>query len=140
MLSGSQGLVTALDEELIGFLTAVDSAGQPQASPVWFLRDGEDIIVYNRPDTPRLTSLADNPRVAFNLRGDRRAYWVVTLEGVATVEDLPPARDFPGYIEKYGREIESLGWTPDSFSADYRTGIRIVVTRVRASGLHHRSG
>lgn len=137
MLSESVGLMKVLDDDLIGFLTAVDAAGQPQTSPVWFVRDGDDLVVYNKPNTPRLDSVAVNPRVAFNLRGDRRAHAIVSIEGRAVAEDLPPARDFPGYLDKYGREIERLGWTPDSFSSDYRTAMRIEVTRVRHRGLHH---
>jgi PPOX class probable F420-dependent enzyme len=96
------------------------------------MRDGEDIVVYNRPTAPRLASIESNPRVAFNLRGDLRGIELVSLEGRAAVEDLPPAKDFPGYETKYAREIERLGWTPDSFSGDYGVGLRIIVTRVRA--------
>lgn len=135
MLSESADLLKVLDDELIGFLTAVNAAGQPQASPVWFVRDGEDLVVYNKPQTPRLDSVAVNPKVAFNLRGDRRAHAIVSIEGVAAEVELPPAKDFPGYLEKYGREIERLGWTPESFSSDYRTGLRIEITRVRYRGL-----
>jgi PPOX class probable F420-dependent enzyme len=137
MLTDSPDLMNLLDDDLIGFLTAVNDEGQPQSSPVWFVRDGDGLVVYNKPDTARLDALAVNPKVAFNLRGDRRAYGVVTIEGVASVKDLPPAMDFPGYLDKYALEIERLGWTPESFSADYRAGIRIEVTRVRQSGLHH---
>ena len=58
------------------------------------------------------------------------------MEGTAAKEEsLPPAVDVPGYLEKYAREIERLGWSPESFSADYSTGLRLVVTRVRAWGL-----
>lgn len=135
MLSESADLLKVLDDELIGFLTAVNAVGQPQASPVWFVRDGEDLVVYNKPQTPRLDSVAVNPKVAFNLRGDRRAHAIVSIEGVAAEVELPPAKDFPGYLEKYGREIERLGWTPESFSSDYRTGLRIEITRVRYRGL-----
>jgi len=135
MLTNITGLPEVLDTDLIGFLTAVDAEGQPQTSPVWYLRDGEDLIVYNRPTAARLTSIASNPLVAFNLRGDLRANAVVTLEGRARVENLPPAKDLPGYVSKYGKEIERFGWTPETFSDDYRTGLRITVTRVRASGL-----
>lgn len=137
MLTESADLMKVLDDELIGFLTAVNAAGQPQASPVWFVRDGDDLVVYNKPDTPRLDSVARNPKIAFNLRGDRRAHAIVSVEGTAVVEDLPPAKDFPGYLTKYGREIERLGWTPESFSSDYRTAMRIEVTRVRFRGLGH---
>ncbi len=138
MLTNRTALATILDRDLIGFLTAVDGDGQPQTSPVWFVRDGDDIVVYNKPDTPRLDSIAANPKVAFNLRGDRAAIGMAVFEGNAVLEpDLPPAEDFPGYVEKYHREIESLGWTPETFSADYSVGIRITVTRVRAGGLEH---
>ncbi|MGD2042652.1 MAG: pyridoxamine 5'-phosphate oxidase family protein [Acidimicrobiia bacterium] len=137
MLNESAELMNVLDVELIGFLTAVNLSGQPQSSPVWFVRDGDDIVVYNKPDTPRLDAIAVNPKVAFNLRGDRRAHAIVSIEGTAAREDLPPAQDFPGYLDKYGREIERLGWTPESFSSDYRTAIRIEVTRLRYRGLRH---
>lgn len=136
MLTDNTVLAKALDNDLIGFITAVDESGQPQTSPVWFVRDGEDIIIYNQPETARFNSIAANPKVAFNLRGDRRARGAVIVEGVATKEEtLPPPIDFPGYLDKYAREIERLGWTPESFSADYSTGLRLEVTRVRAWGL-----
>jgi PPOX class probable F420-dependent enzyme len=136
MLADNDTLARILDRELIGFLTAVDGSGQPQTSPVWFMRDDDDIVVYNKPDTPRFASIAHNPKVAFTLRGDRRGTGMVSLEGVASRDEgLPPAIDFPGYVEKYLREIESLGWTPEVFAGEYRAGLRIVVTRVRAFGL-----
>lgn len=137
MLTNIPRLTKILDDDLIGFITAVDEEGQPQTSPVWFVRDGEDLIVYNRADTQRLASIATNSKVSFNLRGDRRADGVVTMEGTAgRADELPLAKDFPGYLDKYGREIERLGWTPDSYSDDFSAAIRVVVTRVRSWGLH----
>jgi PPOX class probable F420-dependent enzyme len=136
MLSTDPRIASILDKELIGFITAVDSSGQPQTAPVWFIRDDDDLVVYNRPDTPRLASIRANPRVAFGLRGDRRATGALLFEATAAEEPgLSPASDFPGYVAKYGREIERLGWTPESFSADYATGLRLTPTRVRSWGL-----
>lgn len=136
MLTDNPLLADVLDNDLIGFITAVDEEGQPQTSPVWFVRDGEDIVIYNQPDTPRLASIAANHKVAFNLRGDRQAIGAVVMEGVAAEEEsLPSAMDFPGYLEKYAGEIERLGWTPESFSAGYSKALRLVVTRVRSWGL-----
>jgi len=107
----------ALDSALIGFLTAVNPQGQPQTSPIWFIRDGEDIVIYNRPTAARLESIDSNDRVTLNLRADRRARSGISLEGGATVDaSLPPAIDFPGCVDKYGEEIKRLGWTPESFS------------------------
>ena len=135
MLSQSPRVVAILDREVIGFLTAVSAEGQPQTSPVWFHRVDDDLVVYNRATSPRLTSVAANPRVSFNLRGDRRANGAVLVEATATVADLGPASALPGYVDKYGREIERLGWTPETFSADYSVALRLEVTRVRSWGL-----
>ena len=135
MLSDTPGLSDLLERELIAFLTAVNADGQPQTSPVWFVRDGEDLIVYNKPGSPRFAAIAAHPKVAFNLRGDVHGHAVITLEGEAVAVDLPPAIDWPGYLEKYREDIEDLGWTPEEFALDYRDGIRIRVTRVRAHGL-----
>ena len=70
------------------------------------------------------------------LPGDREGHAGVSLEGTAFVdESLPPAHQFPGYLEKYADEIADLGWTPESFASDYSVGLRITLTRVRAFGL-----
>jgi len=136
MLTSKTGLAEALDSAIIGFLTAVNGRGQPQTSPVWYIRDEEDLVIYNRPTAARLRSITNNNRVAFNLRADWRAGSGISLEGEAAIDsELPPAVDFPGYVDRYGSEIAGLGWTPESFSSDYAVGLRIIVTRVRDWGV-----
>jgi hypothetical protein len=39
MLTDDPLLAKILDNDLIGFFTAVDERGQPQTSPVWFVRE-----------------------------------------------------------------------------------------------------
>ena len=137
MLRDTPGLIDILDNDLIGFLTAVNARGQPQASPIWFIRDGDDIVIYNRTRAARLRSIVGNSRVAFNLRADARGRSGISLEGTAAVDaSLPPAREFPGYVDKYDSAIAELGWTPESFSSDYPIGIRVTVSRVRAWGVN----
>ncbi len=135
MIHDNAALAEALDTDLIGFITTVNAVGQPQTSPVWFVRDGDDLIIFNRSDAAKLASIEVNPKVAFNLRGDLRAHTAVTLECEAAVDpSLPPSTEIPEYQAKYEREIERLGWT-DTFHKDYPTGIRLKVTRVRSWGL-----
>lgn len=133
MLTDKPDVCEALDRALIVHLTAVTAEGQPQTAPVWFLRVGDEIVVYNRPDTPRLASIRANDRVSVTMRGDREASGCVTIEGRARIEpDMPPADRRPGYVAKYAGQIAALGWTPESFAADYSVGIVITPTRVRA--------
>jgi len=135
MLTDNAKAAAIIDRDLIGFLTAVNESGQPQTAPVWFWRDGDDLVVYNRPNSPRLTSIAANPKVSFSLRGDIRAAGALILEGTAAIGGLPAAVDIPEYVAKYESEIERLGWTPEVFSDMYSEGVRITITRVWAWGL-----
>jgi PPOX class probable F420-dependent enzyme len=136
MLTTNPKVIEALDLAEVAFLTAVNAEGQPQTSPVWFLREGDELVVYNRPISPRLQSLESNPRVALTLRGDRQGNGLLTIEGTAAVDEgLLPADQVPEYVDKYDAGIRRLGWTPDVFAAEYSVGVRIQVTRVRAWGM-----
>jgi PPOX class probable F420-dependent enzyme len=136
VLTANPRVADALDAASIGFLTAVNLSGQPQTSPVWFLRDGDDLIVYSRPGTPRIASIAANPKVDLTLRGDRHGNGRLTVEGHAAVDPtLAPAHEFPGYLEKYGERLTENDWAPEGFAADYSVGIRIEPTRVISWGL-----
>ena len=135
MLSESPRVLAILDRETIGFLTAVNADGQPQTAPIWFVRTGDDLIVYNHPSSPRLKSVESNPRVSFNVRGDIRGTGALLIEALAGLAEVGPASVLLGYLEKYQREIESLGMTPETFSAEYSVALRLEVTRVRSWGL-----
>jgi PPOX class probable F420-dependent enzyme len=133
MLSSKPGLIEKLDHDLIGWLTTVSPAGQPQTSPVWFLVEEEDLLVYSQPSTAKLRNIESNPKVAFNLRGDAEGDDVVTMEGDASIEpDAPLPDQIPRYVDKYGAKISSYGWTAESFARDYSVRIRIRPTRVRS--------
>lgn len=121
-----------LEAALVGWLTTVDPSGQPQASAVWHIVDGDDLVVYSRPDATRLTNLASNPRVAYNLPGDPDGDHVLTMEGRARVDpSLPTTIDNPAYMAKYGTEITRIGWTHEGFATDFSTPLRIEIDRIR---------
>ena len=118
-------------EELVAWLVTVSPAGAPQAVPVWFLWDGAgSVLLYSRPDKPKLRNIAANPRVALHLDGNGRGGDIVVLSGTASVTDDPPADRIEEYVAKYRRLIEGNGWTPASFAADYSVPVRIELTRL----------
>lgn len=122
-----------LDNEAIVWLTTVNPAGQPQASPVWFLREDNEILIYSRPSTAKVRSIEGNPRVALNLDGNGRGGGIVTIEGTARLvpDQLPPV-EVPAFVAKYDSYIARNGWTPESFGEDYSLPIRIEMRRGRA--------
>lgn len=110
----------------------MDGRGTPQPVPVWFLWDGDrELLLYSRPDKPKLRHIARNPRVSLNLDGNGRGGDIVVCLGGARVSGDPPADQVPDYVAKYKGLIERNGWTPASFAADYSVPLRITVTRIR---------
>jgi PPOX class probable F420-dependent enzyme len=115
-----------LEGERIIWLTTVRADGTPQSSPVWFLWDGTEFVIYSQPGKPKLRNIEGNDRVALNLNSDEGGGDVVTVSGAALIDrDAPPAKDNSGYVEKYREWLSQAGWTPESMSADYSVPIRI---------------
>jgi PPOX class probable F420-dependent enzyme len=123
-----------LDGELVAWMTTVNAVGQPQTSPVWFLSQGEDIVVYSLAKTPRTRNIQANPMVCLNLNSTPSGGEVVIIEGRAQiVADGPPADADEEYVAKYEGPMADLAMTPVSFAADYPVRIHIQPTGLRAS-------
>jgi len=121
-----------LRSELIAWLTTINPDGQPQASPIWFLWDGEELLIYSMTRAPRNGNIEDRPPVAFNLESGPEGEDVVTAEGEARiVPDEPPASANATYLAKYQRMFDAYGWTPDWYAERYSVPIRIRPTRWR---------
>lgn len=121
-----------LESELIVWLTTVAPDGRPQSSAVWFVIEGGGLLIYSGEASTRIGNLEHNPRVAVNSRGDRQGDTLVTMEGRARIDRSAPApEDHSVYLEKYGAEIERLGWTPTTFSEEFPVALRITIDRIR---------
>ncbi|MHB8646294.1 MAG: TIGR03667 family PPOX class F420-dependent oxidoreductase [Thermomicrobiales bacterium] len=121
-----------LREETIIWLTTVRRDGTPQPAPVWFLWDGETVLMYSHPNQQKQRNIEHSPKVALNFDGDGRGGNIIVLTGEARiVTDAPPATDLPAYIAKYAEPIARIGMTPESFAAAYSLAIRITPTDVR---------
>jgi PPOX class probable F420-dependent enzyme len=119
-----------VDDAYVVWLTTVRPNGQPQASPVWFVIDEEEFLVYSLDGTARTTNIASNPRVSLNLDSNAGSD-VVTVEGDARIVEGPSSLDHPGYQEKYAAGIRRIGHTPESFAERYSVPIRITPRRWR---------
>jgi PPOX class probable F420-dependent enzyme len=120
-----------LREEIIGWLTTVTAEGAPRPIPVWFLWDGDrSILLYSRPEKRKLANIAQNPNVSLHLDSDRIEADIVVCWGKLRVSDDPPSDQVPEYLEKYRGRVAALGWTPESFAADFSVPLRLDITRI----------
>jgi PPOX class probable F420-dependent enzyme len=122
-----------LRKEPIIWLTTVSSAGQPQSSPVWFLWDGSEFLIFGSKAGLKTPNIRSNPHVSLHLDGNGAGGDNVIFEGTATVDsaDATAASIPDDYAAKYRRMIENFGWSMDSMIADYPHVIRVTPTRVR---------
>src|SRR5262249_2286706 len=121
-----------LTDEIVIWMTTVGRDGTPQPNPVWFLDEGDTILVYNRADALRIAHVQRNPRVTLHFDGNGRGGDVVILAGEAhVVPDEPPASTNTAYVEKYSQHAVRVSGTVEAFATAYPVAIRIAVDRVR---------
>ena len=118
--------------EPIGWLTTVNTSGQPQSSPVWFVWDGTSLWLRSQPRAGKVRNVEVNPGVSFHLADDGHGGNVITIEGRASL-DAEPGDLMDAYLAKYEAAIRgALQTTPEQLAADFSTTIRITPTRARA--------
>ncbi len=120
-----------LETEVVGWLTTVDSDGTPRPSPIWFLWEGDTMLIYSRDGTSRTRNLERNPACAFNFDSDGTGGDIVVLEGTAEISEDLPSTEKPEYQEKYRDEIPAIGMDPGSFAIAYPVPIRFTPRRLR---------
>jgi PPOX class probable F420-dependent enzyme len=126
-------VASRLREDLIGWLTTVGLDDTPQPNPVWFLWDGEKVLVYNKPDARRLMNILRNHRVSFHLNSSAEGDSIVVLTGEAKVSaSEKPAHEVPAYVAKYRQQMidNDLGGM-ESLAEVYSVALHIRPTTVR---------
>ena len=122
-----------LADQYVIWLTSVDSKLTPQPRPVWFIWEDDSFLIFSQPNAHKVRHIQKNPRVALHFNtdetGDRH---VIVFTGEAWIDaDSPPAHTIPAYLEKYEDGIVALEMTPEEFSREYSTAIKIRPTEVR---------
>jgi PPOX class probable F420-dependent enzyme len=121
-----------LEGDRIVWLATVGPDGTPQPSPVWFLWDGDTVLIYSQPSTPKLRNIAQRPRVSLHFNCTESGGDVVVITGDASVDTgVPPVDANADYRDKYADGIRAIGMTPETFAQAYSVPIRIRPTSLR---------
>jgi PPOX class probable F420-dependent enzyme len=122
-----------LRTERIVWLTTVSADGTPQPNAVWFLWDGDTVLMYSIPNQAKLKNIARNPNVSLNLDSKKKGDSVVMLSGSASFDsDAPPLHKNRDYMAKYRTEIARLNLgTPAKMASEYSVAVRIRPKKLR---------
>jgi PPOX class probable F420-dependent enzyme len=121
-----------LEDDRIVWLSTLGANSTPQPSPVWFLWDGDTVLIFSQPDTPKLRNIQANPRVSLNFNCNASGGDVVILTGDAWIDlDTPAANTLPDYVEKYTDGLQGISMTAEQFSEAYSVPVRVRPTSLR---------
>jgi len=123
-----------LKSEYFIWLTTVDSTGAPQPRPVWFIWENDTILIFSQAEAYKVKHIQKNPNVSlhFNTEDEKGEKRVVILTGVSKIdEQAVPANKNQAYLRKYNSGIIDLNSTPEQFSREYSSAIRITPTNLR---------
>lgn len=126
--------VHRLGREGIVWLTTVRSDRTPQPSPVWFLWDGAEFLIYSRPNTQKLRNIAECSKVSLHLNGDPSGNDIVIFSGEARIAaEAPPVSEVAAFVQKYRDDLRAVQTTVEfeRTMQGYSVAIRVTPTGLR---------
>jgi PPOX class probable F420-dependent enzyme len=124
--------LSRITKDKVVWLTTVTDSGAPAPNPVWFVPDGDDIVVFSTPGARKVHNITQRPTVTLHFNSDLEGGDVVVITGHATVAHGRRPSALGAYLEKYEASITGpLGMTVDEIDRTYDTEIRVRPTRVR---------
>ncbi len=121
-----------IEQDRVVWLTTVTDRGIPAPNPVWFVPDGDDLVVFSEPGSRKVHNIEQRPMVSLHFNSDAAGSDVVVITGHAELAHQQPPSRFPGYLDRYHADIVGpLDMTVDEIDEAYDTRIRIRPTGVR---------
>jgi PPOX class probable F420-dependent enzyme len=126
-----QHIAERLRSNVIAWLGTVRPDGRPHLVAVWFLWDGERILIFSKPNNQKVRNLRQNPNVTVALDDTDDGDDPIVIEGAAELVDDPDiSTNLPAYLEKYGEAMKEIGLPGAEMAKVYSQAIRITPVRV----------
>ena len=120
----------ALEREAVVWLSSIRPDGRPHLAPLWFLWDGQSILVFSKPHAQKVRNLQADPRVMVAVGEPGVEFDVELIEAMAELPKTPTRRLLPeAFASKYAELAARAGVTFDRFAAVYSQPIWLRPTR-----------
>lgn len=124
---------TFLEKPNLAVLATISPSGRPQATPVWFMLDGDQILINTSQGRVKLRNLQTNPHVALAIFDHEDPYRHVQIRGkVVAVDAANGARDIDRLSLRY--RGEPYRYRPGMAPRD-RVSVHIKPTAFTAGGI-----
>jgi hypothetical protein len=97
----SDAVRALLDQPLIGRISVIDDEGYPHTIPIWFIRDGDDVMFISSRGGQKIRSIQANPKGALTVGGDPYRSEGYLLKGEFAIEEDPEHRWLKAITYRY---------------------------------------
>ncbi|MCB8983549.1 MAG: pyridoxamine 5'-phosphate oxidase family protein [Ardenticatenaceae bacterium] len=112
-------LHTLLRQPIIARFTTIRPDGYPHTVPVWFMLDGDDLLLFTLRDARKVKNALAHPKGCFSLGGDPAGSPGYLIDGDLVVEDDPEhlmAARITNHYESPEKAAEDLAaWQDENF-------------------------
>lgn len=130
MAEPRESIALSLKRETVAWLSSVRPDGAPHVVPIWFVWDGESILVFSKPNAQKVRNLRADPRAMLAVGRPGVDFDVELVEVTAEiVPDSSPGLLPDGFVGKYASLARRAGIAMDRFAATYSQPIRLHPTR-----------
>lgn len=116
----SDQLRDLLTQPVIARFSTIRSDGYPHTVPVWFLLEGDELLVFALSETRKVKNALVNPKGCFSIGGDPPSSPGYLIDGDLTVEDDPDhviaARITYHYESPEEAKADLEAWRDETFS------------------------
>ncbi len=112
-------------------LATVSPKGRPQATPVWFMLDGDEILMNTSQGRAKLRNLQANPYAAIAVVDRENPYLYVQIRGPVRLDPANGARDIDRLSMRYRGKAYQY---PPTDSPEKRVSIHLQPTAFTAMG------
>ncbi len=83
----TESVRTFLDKPLVARISVIDSDGYPHMIPIWFARDGDDVMFFSSRSARKIKHIQANPKGALTVGGDPYGTEGYLLKGDFSIEE-----------------------------------------------------
>ena len=126
-----------LRSEPMIWLSTVRPDGRPHLVPVWFLWDGESVLIFSQPNQQKIRNIRQNNNVMLALDTAKGGGDIVMIEGKAELLEHGNEQvgaNMPAFAEKYAANLSSMNQTADDMAKTYSQAIRVTPVRFQGFG------
>ena len=119
-----------LRRESVVWLGTVGHDDRPNLVPVWFLWDGESVLIASKPDARKVRNVRRRPDVMLAVGDPEDDFDVGLIEARAELVPLSTGALLEAGLQaKYAARLAALGLSAEEFAATYSQVIRVTPSR-----------